>query len=89
MIDFYKNNLLSLSNMALIEMTICLNDDAEILVRLKPKLPDKILKAFDKEMKRRFHEVGVFDDDQKNASSNEEKSFFYFFPNPNIENIRA
>ena len=48
--------------MKLVEMTICLNDDAEVLVRLKPKIADKILSAFDKEMKKKFHTDGEFDD---------------------------
>jgi hypothetical protein len=61
--DFYKNHLLSLNQMKLVQMTFCLNDDAEILVRLKPKLPDKIMSAFDKEMAKKFHAKGEFDDD--------------------------
>jgi len=34
--------------MKYVEMTFVLNDDAEILVRLKEKFPDKKLNAFDK-----------------------------------------
>lgn len=61
--DFYKNHLLSLTQMKMVQMTFCLNDDAEILVRLKPKLPDVIMSTFDKEMKKMFHTKGEFDDD--------------------------
>jgi hypothetical protein len=69
-------------------MTICLNDDGEVLVRLKPHLPDKVLSAFDKEMKKKFNHHGEFEDEQQETKC-EEKSFFYFFPNPEIENTRA
>ena len=48
--EFYKNNLLNLKQMKLVEMTFCLNDDAEILVRLKPRILNKIFNAFDKAM---------------------------------------
>ena len=69
-------------------MTFCLNDDAEILVRLKPKLPDKILTAFSKELMKKNIKAAEFDDQQL-ATSTEESSFFFFFPNPNIEQTRA
>ena len=46
--EFYKNHLYSLEKMKNVQMTFCLNDDAEILVRLKPKLPEKVLNAFAK-----------------------------------------
>jgi len=35
-------------------MTFCLNDDAEILVRIKPKLPEKVVNAFEKAMQKKF-----------------------------------
>ena len=35
-------------------MTFCLNDDAEILVRLKPKIADVKMNAFTKAITRKF-----------------------------------
>jgi hypothetical protein len=45
---FYKNHLRTLDEMKYVQMTFCLNDDAEILVRLKPKVPETVLTAFAK-----------------------------------------
>jgi hypothetical protein len=69
-----------------VQMTFCLNDDGEILVRLKPKVPEKNLNAFTKLLKKN-QKPDEFKDHQI-ALSTEECSFLYFFPNPNIEKVR-
>jgi len=46
--QFYQNHLHQMDKMSNIQMTFCLNDDAEILVRLKPKIADLKLNAFAK-----------------------------------------
>ena len=43
---FYKNHLHELTKMQQIDMSFCLNDDGEILVRLKPKKMDVKITAF-------------------------------------------
>jgi hypothetical protein len=87
---FYKNHLRSLNEMKNVEMTFCLNDDAEILVRLKPKVPDKmILTAFAREIAKKYMDGNPEFEDSQIYHKTEEFSFFYFFPNPNIEKSRA
>jgi hypothetical protein len=44
--QFYKNHLHQMTKMQNIQTTFCLNDDGEILVRLKPKIADIKMNAF-------------------------------------------
>ena len=59
--EFYEDHLFSLTKMKNVQMTFCLNDDAEILVRLKPKVPDKALTAFKKTLKKEIQAPSEFD----------------------------
>ena len=51
---FYEKHLHYLEKMKNVQMTFCLNDDAEILVRLKPKIADVKLNAFTKAIMKKF-----------------------------------
>ena len=51
---FYNEQLGSLDDMKKVELTICLNDDAEIMVRMKPKIKEKKLNAFEKALKAKL-----------------------------------
>lgn len=51
---FYERHLGNLDNMKNVGLTICLNDDAEIMVRLKPIIPVKKENALEKALKSKI-----------------------------------
>jgi hypothetical protein len=67
-------------------MSFCLNDDAEILVRLKPKIADIKMNAFTKAIMNKFLKDKPEFEEMQISHKTEECSFFYFFPNSNIDN---
>ena len=89
--SFFKDQLKELKNLKEINMEFGLNDDAEILVRLRPReLKDR------SQLARAIQDTGgddgedsEFAEEQVGAKSVEDCSFFYFFPNPHIEERRA
>ena len=89
--SFYKEQLKELKHLREINMEFGLNDDAEILVRLRPKeLKDRsrLARAM-QDTKSDEEEDSEFAEEQVATKSVEDCSFFYFFPNPSIEERRA
>ena len=78
-----------MNNMQKVQMTFCLNDDAEVLVRLKPKIPDVKANAFTRALAEKFLKGKPEFEELQISHKTEECSFFYFFPNPNINKTRA
>ena len=89
--SFYKEQLKELANLREINMEFGLNDDAEILVRLRPrevKDRSKLARVI-QESRSDADEDSEFAEEQVAAKSVEDCSFFYFFPNQHIEACRA